>query len=812
MDCGVTAPIGNGYYSCEGPDTPCCSFDNFCGLGDSFCNAKCQPEFGNCFDVTSWTAPASGSFMVVSPRSFNAWATVDDSSDIGAELELYNFPFGYASNPGALWTFSIWNDLYMFQDVIGNTCLDVEMEIQSPLFQGECLYSPTQLWIPIYIRPSDSAVQWQLYNTTFCIEGDDQPDFGSPELFLWECKSADDPSLVRQLWLPRPVTYVDTVSSASGLILSQDLQSSLGRLNAFSRHASLVTNLPPLVDWTGSFGEAKDQSACGSCSIFAVVGAIEGLYNNKSSATMPKSYSEQQVMDCGLSCEGSWPEQVMATVANLTSGLVLTSVYGNYTGQAGTCQAMPPSNVRLVRFEQVPPFKESLLMAALTQQPVVAYIMLTDELLYWRLSTIFTDATQSCVVGGQLSHAILLVGYGTENGVPFWNIRNSFGPTWGNGGYARIKRGICGVTAMPPVYPVLAWANPCFPINPCGAGRCTRLSASSSSYNCSSCPTGFVVAINTDGKQTCVIVDVCGTSSVNPCTAGMCVNRGDGMYGCVCFRGYVLDINNEGRPVCGIPLQNNTELPTTYTIQKGDTCELVIAAFGLTTSRLNQMNPRVGRTTICPFLPSDVKTTLNVSNPGYTCQTVYSMQKGDNCKSIADNFGMSQDHFRLTLNPGLNCSTPNFPAGLQVCLARGTSNVTKVITNVYTVTEIDRKSWGCASIRSKYPISILEFFDINSGINCGEKLAAGQQVSVAYQSKPPEACTPFYTWQTGDTCQNVMSKFCGSRNTRLVWGTCMGSAAGACIGTGSTWKVGRIICVKTCFDLNKKRIGYCTIL
>ena len=38
------------------------------------------------------------------------------------------------------------------------------------------------------------------------------------------------------------------------------------------------------------------------------------------------------------------------------------------------------------------------------------------------------------------NHAVVIVGYGTENGVDYWKVRNSWDTWWGESGYIRIKR------------------------------------------------------------------------------------------------------------------------------------------------------------------------------------------------------------------------------------------------------------------------------------------------------------------------------------------------------------------------------------
>uniref|UniRef100_A0A5B7A833 Actinidain n=1 Tax=Davidia involucrata TaxID=16924 RepID=A0A5B7A833_DAVIN len=217
--------------------------------------------------------------------------------------------------------------------------------------------------------------------------------------------------------------------------------------------------LPESVDWRerGAVAPIKDQGNCGSCWAFSTVVAVEGI--NQIATGELISLSEQELVDCDRSynsgCNGGLMDYAFQFI--IANGGMDTEDDYPYQGVDGKCDPAR-KNAKVVSidgFEDVPPFDEKALKKAVAHQPVSVAIEASGRALQFYLSGIFTS---EC--GMALDHGVAVVGYGTENGVDYWIVRNSWGTSWGENGYIRMERNVadtytgkCGI-AMQPSYPV----------------------------------------------------------------------------------------------------------------------------------------------------------------------------------------------------------------------------------------------------------------------------------------------------------------------------------------------------------------------
>ena len=206
-------------------------------------------------------------------------------------------------------------------------------------------------------------------------------------------------------------------------------------------------NYPSTWDWRdqGKVTAVKDQGSCGSCWAFSSIEAIESAWMIAGNDEV--IMSEQELVDCSSStgnagCNGGW---YFWSYDWLKNNYTMKESDYRYTARDGTCQYDASKGVTKVSsYGQTQGTSSNL--AQLAKQPVNVAVAAGNNTFMGYSSGIITTSS-GCPTN--IDHAILAVGYGEENGVQYYIVRNSWGTGWGESGYVRIQtssgRGVCGI-------------------------------------------------------------------------------------------------------------------------------------------------------------------------------------------------------------------------------------------------------------------------------------------------------------------------------------------------------------------------------
>ncbi|CAH1174077.1 unnamed protein product [Phaedon cochleariae] len=215
---------------------------------------------------------------------------------------------------------------------------------------------------------------------------------------------------------------------------------------------------PESIDWRtkGAVLPIRDQGQCGSCWAFSTVASVEGQAAIKSGSQIP--LSQQQLVDCATyeyhnsGCDGGY---MLRGFEYIRDHSLESEADYPYTARDERCKANDRRKgiVELTGYKTVPATEESLKEAVGTIGPISVAV----NSIPWRHYGGGVFNNNACT-GLELDHGVTAVGYGTENGLKFWLVKNSWGTGFGESGYIRIIRDSthnCGVE-KDASYPILA--------------------------------------------------------------------------------------------------------------------------------------------------------------------------------------------------------------------------------------------------------------------------------------------------------------------------------------------------------------------
>lgn len=222
---------------------------------------------------------------------------------------------------------------------------------------------------------------------------------------------------------------------------------------------SIPVSFDATTQWAGLVHPIRNQERCGSCWAFS---ASEVLSDRVAIATKKASpaLSPEDMVSCDKGDMGCSGGQLPKAWEYLQSSGIVTDTCLPYAAGSGTAPACPNKCVDGETWSQSK-VKASTSYAIngvtnmqkeiMTHGPIQVAFKVYKSFMSYKTGVYQKHWYELLPEGG---HAVKIVGWGTDTGVDYWKVANSWDTTWGEDGFFRILRGKdqCGMETMGPPY------------------------------------------------------------------------------------------------------------------------------------------------------------------------------------------------------------------------------------------------------------------------------------------------------------------------------------------------------------------------
>jgi C1A family cysteine protease len=249
----------------------------------------------------------------------------------------------------------------------------------------------------------------------------------------------------------------DIVPSVTEADLGEECRQSLSQTATSQRG-----DVPTAFDWRNVDGHSyigpiRAQGSCGACYAFAACAAAESVYNIAEGLTDSNcaDFSESFIVWClstlpqysshfpSGGCGGS-DYDLMELEALTHEGVCYESSFPYQTWDPGTCTHWNDPRTVFSSWGRVSCGDVAAIKSAIMTYGVVDVGIITPTSFHSYSGGIYSDSYTSCpgvpCYKTSTDHLVSLVGWGNDPiAGDYWILRNSWGSTWGEGGYMRIS-------------------------------------------------------------------------------------------------------------------------------------------------------------------------------------------------------------------------------------------------------------------------------------------------------------------------------------------------------------------------------------
>lgn len=225
-------------------------------------------------------------------------------------------------------------------------------------------------------------------------------------------------------------------------------------------------SLPSSWDWSNisstSFisSSVRQQHSCGSCYAITTCEMLESRLKILTNNTYTDSLSVQYLISCSFyteGCSGGYPTLLHKFIQEFG---IISEDCMPYTGSESKCslQTCPKSKIFIKDYYYIGGFygasnEVNIMKELRARGPVIIDLDPGTSFVYYKggiLKETSNDPTgrfeglslrDKMKDWERVTHSVLLVGWGEENGEKYWKCLNSWGNDWGEAGFFRIRRG-----------------------------------------------------------------------------------------------------------------------------------------------------------------------------------------------------------------------------------------------------------------------------------------------------------------------------------------------------------------------------------